>query len=423
MAGGIDDSYVPKMLCSLTKNVAALRLERMGRAYIETEAYVLVIYTGGTIGMTKDEHGVLKPAPGVLDKRLRDFPQLHDSKYAEDHFAGSRNPPLVLPDTGDLRRVVYTISEYSPLLDSSNATMDDWIQIALDIKKHYETYDGFVILHGTDTMAYTSSALSFLLESLGKSVVVTGSQIPIYEPRSDGLGNFLNALIIAGNYVIPEVTLLFHDELFRGNRVSKFSAAHLNAFGSVNIPPLVTIGIKVEVNWQLVLPAADEKEFTVHTTLNRNVGLLRLFPSITLDVVDSFLNPPVEGVVLQTYGAGNGPTGRMDIMNAIRKATARGALILNCSQCIQGAVDPSYETGDELLQAGVIPGADMTPEAALTKLSYVLSKHEWTLEEKKKMLQADLRGELTIGDDKRKDKRTAYDVFGPGKTLSMQGRR
>lgn len=422
MAGPIDDSYVPKILRSPTEEVAAHRRVPKGRSYIENESRVMVIYTGGTIGMTKDEHGVLKPEPGVLNKRLREFPQLYDATYAKHRFPDSENPPLVLPDTGDERRVVYTISEYDPLLDSSNATMDDWIQIARDIKEHYDDYDGFVILHGTDTMAYTSSALSFLLESLAKSVVVTGSQIPIYEPRSDGLGNFLNALIIAGNYVIPEVTLMFHDELFRGNRVSKFSAAHLDAFGSVNIPPLVTVGIKVEINWPLVRPGHDEKGLTVHTTLNRHVGLLRLFPSISLEVVKAFLDPPVEGVVLQTYGAGNGPTARLDIMNAIRNATARGALILNCSQCIQGAVNPSYETGNELLQAGVIPGADMTPEAALTKLSYVLSKREWTLEEKKKMLQADLRGELTIGnDEERSGQRTAYDIFGPCKFLSMKG--
>ncbi|XP_077484540.1 L-asparaginase 1-like [Amblyomma americanum] len=385
-----DTSYVPKLLRSLTDES-----EKWCSCINTDEACVLVIYTGGTIGMVKDERGVLKPAPGILDKRLREFPQLHDVEYAKKRFRHCKKPPLVLPPTGDPLRVLYTISEYNPLLDSSNITMDDWIQIARDIKAHYDTYNGFVVLHGTDTMAYTSSALSFLLECLGKSVVITGSQIPVFEPRSDGRENLLNALIIAGNYVIPEVTLMFRNQLFRGNRVGKFSSSQLEAFASFNMPPLVTIGINVDVNWSLVLPDPEGKQCTSHTTLNRNVGLLRFFPSITLEVVNAFLAPPVEGVVLQTYGAGNAPTAREDIMDAIRRASERGVLILNCSQCPNGSVSASYETGSELLKAGVIPGADMTPEAALTKLSFVLARSEWTLEEKKKKLQESLRGELT----------------------------
>lgn len=416
MAGPIDDSYVPKVLRSLTEDPATWQ------SYATSdEACVLVIYTGGTIGMVKDDDGVLKPAPGILDKRLREFPQLHDAEYVKEHFPDCKSPPLVLPLTGDPRRVVYTISEYDPLLDSSNATMDDWIQIARDIKERYVKYHGFVILHGTDTMAYTSSALSFLLEDLGKSVVVTGSQIPVFEPRSDGRDNFLNALIIAGNYVVPEVTLMFHHQLFRGNRATKFSAAHLDAFASINMAPLVTFGINVEINWRLIRPDPKGKELQVQTTLNRDVGLLRLFPSITLAVVEAFLDPPVEGVVLQTFGAGNGPTARTDIMDAIRKATGRGVLILNCSQCLHGGVDPSYETGNELLQAGVIPGADMTPEAALTKLSYVLSKSEWTLQEKKQKLQEDLRGELTLAPGEGwSDQYNVYNLYGPWKSLFIR---
>ncbi|KAL3220538.1 hypothetical protein MRX96_029815 [Rhipicephalus microplus] len=316
----------------------------MDASYVP-KACVLVIYTGGTIGMVKDDDGVLKPAPGILDKRLREFPQLHDREYAKEHFGDCEKPPLVLPVTGDPRRVIYTIAEYDPLLDSSNATMDDWLQIAADIKKYYDSYQGFIVLHGTDTMAYTSSALSFLLENLGKSVVVTGSQIPVFEPRSDGRDNILNSLIVAGNYVIPEVTLMFHNQLFRGNRVSKFSISHLDAFASFNMAPLITIGINIEITWRLILPDPKGVDFRAHDKLNRDVGLLRLFPSITAELVEAFLKPPIEGVVLQTYGAGNAPTARKDIMEALRSATKRGVLILNCSQCQHGAVDPGLRDG------------------------------------------------------------------------------
>ncbi|KAH7952123.1 hypothetical protein HPB52_018942 [Rhipicephalus sanguineus] len=398
----MDASYVPKVLHSLTDEDEAWR-----KYATNDEACVLVIYTGGTIGMVKDKDGVLKPAPGILDKRLREFPQLHDAEYAKEHFGDCEKPPLVVPVTGDPRRVIYTISEYDPLLDSSNATMDDWLQVAKDIKKYYDSYQGFIVLHGTDTMAYTSSALSFLLENLGKSV------IPVFEPRSDGRDNLLNALIIAGNYVVPEVTLMFHHQLFRGNRVSKFSISHLDAFASFNMAPLITIGINVD---------SEGRNFVPHDKLNRDVGLLRLFPSITAELVEAFLKPPVEGVVLQTYGAGNAPTARKDIMEALRSATERGVLVVNCSQCLHGAVDPAYETGNELVQVGVIPGGDMTPEAALTKLAYVLSKSEWTLDEKKKKLQENLRGELTTGpsDAGWADQYKTLNLMGPWKALFIR---
>ncbi|XP_037278693.2 L-asparaginase [Rhipicephalus microplus] len=413
----MDASYVPKVLHSLTDEDEAWR-----KYATNDEACVLVIYTGGTIGMVKDDDGVLRPAPGILDKRLREFPQLHDQEYAKEHFGDCEKPPLVLPVTGDPRRVIYTIAEYDPLLDSSNATMDDWLQIAADIKKYYDSYQGFIVLHGTDTMAYTSSALSFLLENLGKSVVVTGSQIPVFEPRSDGRDNILNSLIVAGNYVIPEVTLMFHNQLFRGNRVSKFSISHLDAFASFNMAPLITIGINIEITWRLILPDPKGVDLRAHDKLNRDVGLLRLFPSITAELVEAFLKPPIEGVVLQTYGAGNAPTARKDIMEALRSATKRGVLILNCSQCQHGAVDPAYETGNELVDVGVIPGGDMTPEAGLTKLAYVLAKSEWTLDQKKKKLQESLRGELTTGtgDAGWEDQYKTLNLMGPWKALFIR---
>nr|XP_054927628.1 L-asparaginase-like isoform X1 [Dermacentor andersoni] len=395
----LDTSYAPKVL----RKTSDCLVSQEPPTHCN-ESKVLVLYSGGTIGMVRDcEGGVLRPMPQVLENRLRTFPQLHDAEYSSTHFTDPNKPPLVLPCTGDPNRVVYTIYEYDPLLDSSNATMDDWVRIALDIRAYYEKFDGFVVLHGTDTMAYTASALSFMLENLGKSVIITGSQIPIFEPRSDGRENLLNSLIIAGNYVIPEVALMFNNKLFRGNRTSKTSINELDAFSSPNMPPLATIGVKIKVNWRAVFQQNTMEKFRVHSKLNRNVGLLRLFPSITVEVVRAFLTPPVQGVVLQTYGAGNGPTARADLLDEIRRATLRGILIINCSQCTQGSIDAAYATGNALCAAGVIPGSDMTPEAALTKLSYVLSKTEWSYATKKEMLQASLRGELTVAKPSKLD--------------------
>lgn len=366
------------------------------QAGIVNESRVLVLYTGGTIGMLKDKNGVLKPAPALLEAKIRSFPQLHDAEYAASMFVGCKRPPLVVPYTGSTIRVLYTIYEYRPLLDSSNMTMAEWIRISLDIQKYYTTFDGFVILHGTDTMSYTASALSFLLENLGKSVVLTGSQLPLLEPRSDGRENLLNALLFAGTYIIPEVTLFFNNRLLRGNRTLKYSAACLDAFRSPNMAPLATVGINVNVNWKTVMAPSSLKKFRVHPMLSEEVGILRLFPSITSEIVQAFLAPPIKGVILHTYGAGNGPTAQKGLLAAIQEASDRGVIIVNCSQCPNGHVESAYETGNALTQAGVIPGADMTPEAALAKLSYVLSKKEWSLAIKKEKMQTNLRGELTV---------------------------
>ncbi|XP_022238653.1 L-asparaginase-like isoform X2 [Limulus polyphemus] len=361
----IDPFYAPKVL---RKNCSVGNLNLEGN----NEARVLVLYTGGTIGMVRSEKGVYVPQSNILESNLKKFPQLHDDSYARESFpANSRKVPLVLPETGDPKRVVYTIFEYDPLLDSSNMTMDDWIHIALDIKQAYEEFDGFVILHGTDTLAYTASALSFMLENLGKTVILTGSQ----------------------------VTVLFNNQLFRGNRTSKISTSSLDAFGSPNLASLATVGIKIHIQWQNVFQPTTIEEFCVHDKLNRHVGLLRLFPSITVEVVRAFLMPPIRGVVLQTYGAGNGPTHRRDLLDELKRASQRGVIIVNCTQCCSGRVDPFYETGNALMDIGVVPGSDMTPEAALTKLGYVLSKSEWSHQMKRKMMQTNLRGELTVGKD------------------------
>lgn len=299
-------------------------------------------------------------------------------------------------DTNEKSRVLYTVYEYDPLLDSSNMTIDDWVLIAQNIKREYHRFDGFVVLHGTDTMAYTASALSFMLENLGKTVVITGSQIPLFEARSDGKENLLNSLIIAGNYCIPEVTILFNNKLFRGNRTSKVSASNLDAFSSPNMAPLINIGIKINVDWNNVYRPSAIAKFQVHSKLNRNVTLLRIFPSISCETIRAFLQSPIQGVVLQTYGSGNAPSNRKDILNEFRQATNRGVIIVNITQCPNGKVDAAYETGNALIEAGVIPGSDMTPEACLAKLSYVLSKDEWNIEQKRNMVRTNLRGELSV---------------------------
>lgn len=237
-----------------------------------------------------------------------------------------------------------------------------------------------------------------MLENLGKTVIITGSQIPIFETRTDGKDNFTSALILAGNYVIPEVCVFFGSKLFRGNRTIKVSSASLDAFDSPNVPCLAKFGINVEIDYRLIFRPCTVSKFTVHTQLDENVGVLRIFPSITLATIRAFLSPPMRGVVLQSFGAGNVPTNRQDILDELAKATTeRDMIIVNCTQCTTGSVCDIYETGRLLRKCGVISGYDMTPEAALSKLAYVLSKEEWTLETKREMMQCSLRGELTSG--------------------------
>ncbi|XP_017555265.1 60 kDa lysophospholipase isoform X1 [Pygocentrus nattereri] len=361
------------------------------------EARVLVINTGGTIGMMY-HNNVLCPEPNALVKALRKLHILHDEQYAQqtklyEYYEHPENT-LVLPLSKQNKRIVYTVIEYCPLLDSCNMTTDDWAAIGKDIEKHYEKYDGFVILHGTDTMAYTASALSFMCEHLGKPVILTGSQVPIYEMRNDGRDNLLGALLIAGQFVIPEVCLYFHHKLYRGNRVTKVDAGSFNAFNSPNLAPLANAEVDIKINWDTVWRANTTAKFRVNTQMNRNVGLLRLFPGITSETVRAFLQPPMEGIVLETYGSGNAPDNRADLLEEFRKATERGVIMVNCTQCLRGSVTTSYATGKALSDAGLVAGCDMTPEAALSKLSYVLARKDLTTQEKKKMLSHNLRGEM-----------------------------
>ncbi|VVC29761.1 Hypothetical protein CINCED_3A023419 [Cinara cedri] len=383
----------------------------------QNESKVLVIYTGGTIGMIRNSENMLVPSKRnsldfLMETKMRRDPRLYDAKYALHKYGQSMNcSPLVLPHVKGLRRIVYSVYQYSELLDSSNMSMSDWRSIAEDIWQAYELYDGFVVLHGTDTLAYTASALSFMFENLGKPVIITGAQLPVFDLRSDGSDNFVSSLLIAGNYCIPEVTILFHNKLLRGNRTVKVDCESFAAFDSPNLPPLAVIGIDINVSFRQIFRPRTIEKFRVQLQLDENVSLLRIFPNITADTVRTFLQPPIRGVVLQTYGAGNLPCNRVDIMAALKEATDRNVIIFNCSQCFKGSVTAVYQTGYVLNQVGVISGNDITPEAALAKLSYVLSKDDWDFNTKRMMLSANLRGEMSGAPPKPAKKNRAADEW------------
>lgn len=348
------------------------------------ERRVLVIYTGGTIGMQRGPSGYV-PVSGLLGRLLEQMPQFHE--------AGA--PRYTTPPSQFGRRVRYDVREREVLLDSSNMGVEDWVAIAREIEASYDDYDAFVVLHGTDTMAYTASALSFMLAGLQKTVVLTGSQIPLVENRNDAVDNLLGALTIAGHYDLPEVGLYFHHALMRGNRTRKMDASGLDAFQSNNIPPLVRVGIGIEVAWHLVrrMPRAGLR---VREITERNVAALRIFPGMTGEILRNFLQEPLRGLVIETYGTGNMPDTRRDLLDALREAHDRGVVIVNCTQCPRGLVTADYAAGRALREVGVVGGADMTPEAALTKLAYLLSQPELTPVEVEQWMQTDLRGEMTL---------------------------
>ncbi|KAI9488399.1 asparaginase-domain-containing protein [Zychaea mexicana] len=379
---------------------------------------VLIIYTGGTIGMKHTtEHGYI-PLPNYFAQTLAKVTRFHDSTHSrapspteEERRLGTITntvrttdgkevglhelPSLITPVSLYGKRIRYSILEYDPLLDSCNMTMDDWVRIARDIEANYEYFDAFIVLHGTDTMAYTASALSFLLEDLGKTVIITGSQVPLTEVRNDAIDNLLGAITIAGHFLIPEVCLYFNQKLYRGNRTSKISAVDFDAFDSPNLPALVELGIDIHVKWPLVLRPTQIAKFRSHKVLNRNVASLRLFPGINESTVRAFLAPPIQGVVLETYGAGNAPA-RPDLLAALKEACDRGVVIVNCTQCRKGLVTDSYATGRQLAAIGVVAGADMTPECALAKLSYLLGKAPDDPPQVRRMMTKNIRGELTV---------------------------
>ncbi|MCF2949647.1 asparaginase [Paraglaciecola aquimarina] len=333
--------------------------------------HIYVAYTGGTIGMRPSPQGFV-PAAKFLSETLANMPEFHRSE---------------MPD--------FTIHEYEPLIDSSDMSPADWQLIADDIQQNYHDYDGFIILHGTDTMAYTASALSFMLEDLGKPVIVTGSQIPLAQLRSDGQANLLNALFIAANYPIAEVTLFFNNQLFRGNRSRKLDADGFNAFDSPNYPALLEAGINIEVKIdKKQLGVDDKKQLKVSRVTSQPIGIVTLYPGIAPEVIKNTLQQPVKALILLSFGVGNAPQNKA-LLEQLAFANDNQIIVLNCTQCVRGKVNMSgYANGNILKEVGVISGNDITPEAALAKLHYLLSK-DLPIAKIKRLLVTNLRGELS----------------------------
>jgi L-asparaginase len=333
---------------------------------------VYVAYTGGTIGMSPTPHGYA-PEPGFFEARLRETPEFRAPQIPE-----------------------FEVHEYAPLLDSADMSPDDWLRIAEDVERRYDDFDGFVVVHGTDTMAYTASALAFMFEGLSKPVVLTGSQIPLCETRNDARNNLLSALEIAADARLSEVVVVFDELVMRGVRTRKLDASGLSAFRSPNCAPLGRIGSRIELDASRLRPRGDGP-LRIQPVGQPIVGTMRLFPGLRASVLENVLAPPLEGLVLESFGVGNGPIHDADFLRVLRHSTERGVVVVATTQCLRGQVDlSSYATGQALADAGVVGGADMTPEAALAKLHYLLNKGHAPARVREELAR-DLRGELTLG--------------------------
>lgn len=324
--------------------------------------------------MVKTARG-FEPRPGFLQEHIAAMPEL-------------QRPELP----------AHEVVALEPLLDSADMAPDDWVRIAAEIVARHDDYAGFVVVHGTDTMAYTASALSFLLPNLSKPVVLTGSQLSLEHVRSDGREHIITSIILAGTLEIPEVCLYFASRLLRGNRAQKIHNHDFVAFDSGNLPPLATVGVNIDVNTHLLRPPGHGRLTAAALTCRPEVASVRLFPGIGARMIEQLLAPPMQGVVLETYGVGNAPSRDPALLAAISAATAapREVVVVNCSQCHGGSVRQTlYSTGAALARCGVIPGFDMTPEAALTKLYCLLAAGLAPAEVRARM-QQDLAGELSL---------------------------
>jgi len=349
-----------------------------GKATLEGKAVskVLMICTGGTIGMLHKGNDPTKPL----------YPA--DWNGIQEHFSSLKGLPFRVQ------------AAEMPLIDSSDMSPDYWIGIARNIRDEYDNYDGFVILHGTDTMTYTATALSFLLENLTKPVLITGSQLPLAQPRSDAAQNLVTALTIAASYnvpTVPEVCILFNNVLLRGNRSRKVSSSGFAGFDSLNYRPLAEIGEHIKIDANLLRDVKTDV-FFINETLNKNVMILDIFPGIKAEILRHvFEFKGLRGVVLRTYGAGNAPTDK-ELLEEIRVAVQeKKIVVVNITQCLQGMVEMGlYTASAELSRIGVISGVDMTPEAALVKMMFLLGQYADNIKIVKEQMQKNLRGEQSV---------------------------